>query len=197
MFLLPLGAFSQDLCEKPHRTAVLLSWLLTPLGCTCNASRQQSCSRSTCGEELLFSHLNVEATPGETTKYARWRDRDGTVSFRGLQTASGFFASFGCTSPSCVSFAGDRRCQQWEAGQDASGDQLFHPPPQTQVTLTKAKVDPAGLRWWRAADPWSLKLLPTSLPCPPNQRGKGSTSSPKKNPAGISSAAIHTTSPSY
>lgn len=31
-------------------------------------------------------------------------------------------------------------------GQDASGDQLFHPPPQTQVTLTKAKVDPAGLR---------------------------------------------------
>lgn len=144
--MLPLGAFSQDLCEKPHRTAVLLSWLLAPLGCTCNASRQQSCSQSTCAEELLFSHLNVEATPGETTKYARWRDRDGTVSFTALQTASGFLPPLAARVPAVSRLLVTEDASSEKQGQDASGDQLFHPPPETQVTLTKAKVAPAGLR---------------------------------------------------
>lgn len=111
-----------------------------------DASHQQSCSQSTCGEELLFSHLNVEATPGETTKYARWRDRDGTVSFRGLQTASGFLPPAAVRVPAVSRLLVTEDASSEKRGQDASGDQLFHPPPQTQVTLTKAKVDPAGLR---------------------------------------------------
>lgn len=46
------------------------------LGMHMYSSCQESHSQSTCKEELLFSHLNVEVTPGETTNRARWRGQD-------------------------------------------------------------------------------------------------------------------------
>ena len=112
------------------------------------ASHQQSRSQSACEEELLFSHLNVEATPGETTKYARRRGQDSPVSFTGLQTTSVFLSPFSVRVPSVSHLLVTEDASSEKRGKMPGGISHFTPLPKRDlVTLTKAKVAPAGLRW--------------------------------------------------
>lgn len=136
-------------------------------------SCQESYSQFTCEAELLFSHLNVEVTPGETTNCARWRGQQSPVPFTGLQTPS-VFCLFQHLSPSCGSFAADRR---YQVGSVTS------PPPQAQLTLTKTKVVPAYLERESRfpSEVWGSHWSPSPKPA-----GWRKHLSPHPNPAGIS-----------
>lgn len=165
----PLWKTSQN--RSTHSQLVACS-----LGRPMYASCQESHSQCTCEEELLFSHLNVEVTPGETTNLARWRGQDSPVSFTGLQTPSAF-CLFQRTSPSCESFAGDRRYHQWEGGKTPGGISHFNPLPKPRWLWPRP-------RWsqyvWRGRTDSPLKpgALTDPLPHPPKQQGEGSISPP-------------------
>lgn len=115
------------------------------LGMHMYSSCQESHSQSTCKEELLFSHLNVEVTPGETTNCARWRGQDSPVSFTGFQTHQ-FFVSFSIRAPAVNNLLVTEDTTS-EKGARYQVGSVISPPPQAQVTLTKTKVVPACVRW--------------------------------------------------
>lgn len=168
----PLWKTSQN--RSTHSQLVACS-----LGRPMYASCQESHSQCTCEEELLFSHLNVEVTPGETTNLARWRGQDSPVSFTGLQTPSAF-CLFQRTSPSCESFASDRRYHQWEGGKIPGGISHFTPSP----SLDDSDQDQGGPNMSGEGGQiplWNLGLSLIPFPIPQSSRVKEASLSPPQH----------------
>lgn len=115
----------------------------------------KKCSQSTCEEELLFSHLNFEVIPGENNRICQMgRSRQHSLNYRTPEHIR--FLSLLSTWVPAVS-----HLLVTEDASNEKGDMMpgridhFTASTQAQVSLTKAKVAPADLRWWRRTDPLS------------------------------------------
>lgn len=162
------------------------------LGMHMYSSCQESHSQPTCEKELLFSHLNVEVTPGETTNHARWRGQDSPVPFTASKLHQ-FFVSFSVWAPDVnhLLLTDDTTSEKGTRHQVGS---VTSPSPQAQLTLTKTKVVPACLERESRfpSEVWGSHWSP-----PPKPAGGRKHLFSHPSTAGISSTAMQTTSPSY
>ena len=204
MFLLLLGAFSQD--SQTHTFVRSL----TKLQC-CSAGCLLPWDALVCllSTKLLWVHLwgGIVLFSFERWSDTRWdnkmcqMERSSTVASTGLQTTSVFCLLSAHESQLCL-ICWWQRTWQWEGGQGARWDQPFHPSPQAQVTMTKAKATPAGLRWWslslgreRSLPPKAGAVVDLASLNPRSAERRKNLPLPPRSIAGISSAAIHTTTP--
>lgn len=194
----PLWEASQN-CSDPQQAA-------HSLGMCMYALCQQSCSQSTWGKELLCSHLNIEATPGETTKCTRWRGQESTVSFTGLQTTLVFCFLSAYESQLCLICWWQQMPAMRKDGKMPGGIShftllllehrwLWWKPRWAQQVSGGEEEQNSPLKIWGSYWPPFLAHCPF-FPCQPAGWRKDH-SPPPHSTAGTSAAAIHNTTLSF
>lgn len=182
MFFLLLGAFSQD-----PQTCTFVRHLTKPQQSSADCLLPWDVHVCLASTKLFSVHLRrgIVIFSFECGSNTRWdnkirqMERSSTVSFTGLQTTSAFLTPFSTRVPAVPHLLVTEDASSEKGGKMPGGISHFtHTPPRAQVTLTKAKVAPAGLRWW------GLNLGRESRSLPPNSGALTDLPSLPPKPAG-------------